>query len=212
VKALADHYQEDFPKALPLMLAKIGVLARIEAGTRARLASIEEAQARAASQNKKLSAVRGTTKIKGDLDEIRARHEEIDAANDNYARSSGRLWQRTRDYAGGRGEMAPSVLETWLIADLLTGVLDAPFAAALMGIDKAAASALELPASVIDAVPDVLDIPVIDVDADVSTVADAVKSAVVDVPGGDLPDLPDLPDAGGGGGGGFDFDIDLDIF
>lgn len=210
VKALADHYQEDFPKALPLMLAKIGVLARIEAGTRARLASIEEAQARAAMQQGKLAAVRGTTKIKGDLDEIRARHEAIDAANDNYARSSGRLWQRTRDYAGGGAEMLPGALEILLISELLEGALDAPFAAALMGIDKAAAAAMALPAAVIDAVPEALDIPVIDGEA--ADIVDAVKSAVADVPGGgDLPDLPDLPDAGGGGGG-FDFDIDLDIF
>lgn len=209
VKALADHYQEDFPKTLPLMLAKLAVLARIEAGTKVRLQAAEENHARATMQQAKLAAVAGTTKIKGNLEETRTRHDAIDAANDNYTRSSSRLWRRTRDFAGGGAEAMPSVLEALLITDLLEGALDASFAAGLMGIDKAAAKAMDLPAAVIDAVPAELDLPVIDVDA--SDIAAAVKSAAVDITGGGAPDLPDLPDAPDGGGG-FDFDIDLDIF
>lgn len=123
-KALADHFLEDFPRDILPMLAKKILWDRMDDALDAQAQAVEEELGRVTTQHTKLAAVRGTTRLKGDITTLRAQHDEEGRRNDAMAQSAARLWRAVRDHADGTPDGTPQALATAMAAALWTGPAD----------------------------------------------------------------------------------------
>lgn len=168
IKAMAAHYEEDFPRNLPLLVAKLGTLTKLEDGTEKKLEAVQANYRKVTDQYEKLSRLRPNTKIKGDLEKIKKRNQASAKEYDRYTRSAGRSWRRTRDYDYDRTvyvDNSPSLLETMILIELLSpddhhhygtdtsnfvADADSSFTASLMGVDEEVAGEIGLPGEVFE--------------------------------------------------------------
>ena len=98
VSAAAAQYGEDFPSALPLMVAKLTTLEKLQAGAEEKIQALNANVAAANVQYRKANALRPYTKLNIDLDDIRRQNEARRNGYDNYTKATTDSLARTRSY------------------------------------------------------------------------------------------------------------------
>lgn len=166
--AMAKHYEEDFPRNLPLLIAKQDTLGKLIEGTQGKLSDVQNKYTEISRQFERMSRLRPNQKVKGDLDQISRRNKAKTAEYRRYRNAARDSWTRTRDYEWDYDRNrtvyineGPDLLTTLLIYDILSdrnshydhvpgaGEFqpdeNANFAADLIGVDQEAGEELGLP-------------------------------------------------------------------
>jgi hypothetical protein len=125
--AMAEHYEEDFPRKLPLLFAKLNLLSKLEAGTSDKLETVQNRYKETSLQYSKMSQLRPNQRIKGDLEAIQKHNKATTSEFKRYGIAARDSWRRTRDYewnlntnGSADANNGPNHLETLLIYNMLS--------------------------------------------------------------------------------------------
>lgn len=175
MQAVAEHYAEDFPSALPLLAAKQATMVKLIENAGKKQAEVMELYQNVAKQQRTAEKYSPSTKLPVDLDAVRAQNQKGREHYDNYTRATRDSYNRTRTYTPSRDvvyvNQGPSFLE-YMIWDNILHSHDrhdtvyinngstpvptlSPYSADLLGVNKdnAASYNLNLPDNVFDALP-----------------------------------------------------------
>jgi uncharacterized UPF0160 family protein len=149
---MAKEHEEDFPRALPLLAAKIHTLDKLEHGIESRLAKIENTKKQVESQKLELARLDKKCKIKTNFKALQKQNAAIKTSNKHYVSSASSSWRNTRDYnhdtaAYAAVDIAGSFFDHMLIMNLLSDTpvsgpemfqagSDSVFTADLLGLDS----------------------------------------------------------------------------
>lgn len=161
VQKVAEHYGEDFPQSVPLLAAKMEMLAKLEAGVRTKQEELRKEIDAVGQTVRKLDKLNPYAEFEADLNDIKQKNEARKNRYDSYANSARRSRIRTTDYTPHGQPTAketvyvdnsPSLFEIMLWHELLTddGHHDASssgnaYTADLLGANAETAAALDLP-------------------------------------------------------------------
>ncbi len=173
VTAIKGQYGEDFPASVPLMIAKVATLDKLEEGVDTKIQTANDNYTKAAEQYAKISRVPAYKKVDVDMAELQARNRARIQEYDNYATAANQSWNRTRSYNPPSTvvyvDRSPDFFELMLLNDMLNSNRTyevhnhydyspnpvSSYTTELMGVDKSQASTLGVPASVFDTSPEV---------------------------------------------------------
>lgn len=176
ITAMASHFEEDFPRNLPFLVAKLNTLDKLAKGTEGKLEDVQAKYTKVTDQYQKLSRLQQSIKVKTDLDALRRNNAAHSAECQNYTKAARRAWQRAKEasyedyhrHGGEAGRNSTDLFQTMLIYQMLTSgsrdrydrvpsknelADDSRFAADLMGVDKDAARKAGLPDEAFDISP-----------------------------------------------------------
>ena len=173
VTAIKGQYGEDFPASVPLMIAKMATLDKLEEGVDAKIQTANANYTSAAAQYAKISRVPAYKKVNVDMDDLQKRNRARIQEYDNYATAANQSWTRTKSYAPTHTtvyvDRSPSFFELMLLNDMLNSQRSyqvnnynnynpnpmSSYTTDLMGVDKSQAVAQGIPAAVFDTSPEV---------------------------------------------------------
>ena len=169
--ALADHYEEDFPRNLPLIMVKMDTLSRMETGAHKKLESIKANLRQVQEQYEKLAKLPQNSTIKVDLDAIKKRNQARHKENQGYVDATSHGWRDTVDYMPlAILDISSEVLTQVMWYNLLSGsstsfdslpegdqfvaATDSAFTADLLGLNSENAAELGMPEAALEADPE----------------------------------------------------------
>lgn len=173
VTAIKGQYGEDFPASVPLMIAKITTLDKLEEGVDEKIKVANANYTSAAAQYAKISRVPAYKKVNVDLEDLQKRNRARIQEYDNYATAANQSWTRTKSYRPTHTtvyvDRSPSFFELMLWNDMLNSHRSyevhntynytpnpmASYTADLMKLDKSQAVSQGIPAAVFDTSPEV---------------------------------------------------------
>lgn len=123
--AVAAHYAEDFPQAVPLLSAKANVLEKLRAGAQEKLEAINANILAVLKQQADVAKLRAGTELNVDIEEVRRQNGARRAEYDNYTTATRESWNRTRSYEYNRpvetttDRSGPDLLQWLLIMHIL---------------------------------------------------------------------------------------------
>lgn len=175
VTAIQGQYGEDFPASVPLMIAKMTTMDKLEAGVQEKIQIANQNYTAAAEQYQKVSRIPAYKKVNVDMDDLQKRNRARIQEYDNYTTAANRSWNRTRTYSPSHTtvyvDRSPSFFELMLLNEMLNSNNNnqvyhqhhntytpdpmASYTTELMGVNKSAAANLGIPTSVFDTSPEV---------------------------------------------------------
>lgn len=173
VTAIKGQYGEDFPASVPLMIAKMSTLDKLEEGVDAKIQTANANYTAAAKQYNQISRVPAYKKVNVDMDDLQKRNRARIQEYDNYATAANQSWTRTKSYAPTHTtiyvDRSPSFFEMMLLNDMLNSHRSyqvnnynnynpnpmSSYTTDLMGVDRTQAAAQGIPAAVFDTSPEV---------------------------------------------------------
>ncbi|MEZ0225540.1 MAG: hypothetical protein ACAH83_13375 [Alphaproteobacteria bacterium] len=174
VTAIQGQYGEDFPASVPLMIAKMTTLDKLEEGVQEKLKTANENYRAAAKQYEKVSRIPAYKKVGVDMDDLQKRNRARIQEYDNYTTAANRSWTKTKSYRPTHTtvyvDRSPSFFELILLNDLLNSQRHydthhnhqhytpdpmSSYTTELMKVDKSAAATFGIPTSVFDTSPEV---------------------------------------------------------
>lgn len=176
VEAAAKEYGEDFPRAIPLISAKLTMLEKLLDGVNAKIKQAKEAAVEALAQRSKWDRAKPSFEVNFDLDAYRRQNNGRLAEYSRYREAAEQGRNNTRTYTPDyssttyvQTNSGPSTLETLLWYHLLFGNNGSqaqshsastvqpdtlsPFTADLFGITKDSAAAMSIPDKVFAPTP-----------------------------------------------------------
>lgn len=177
--AVANEYGEDFPRAVPLMKAKIDALTTLEEGVNRKMQDLHKAIDEARIQKSKMDRCGQNQKVQKDLEQFKAQNRARVDEFRRYREAANQGRTRTVDYTPSPTvvyvDRSPSFFEQMLLLNMMDSMMhnhhhhdhgrnrsgdfvpsdSSAYAADLMGLDKTKNADLGLPDTVFDLPADV---------------------------------------------------------